>query len=240
MSERFLKFVKLFLGSLISGFCFAFLCVSSYSLKADSTAINKWYTFNNSISYSVLGNYEGMTFFVSGNLKESIPFTYQTYDSVLDQYSPQTTEYISTIRGFSVYYVSATNSISIDLLYSFVYSLNGQIIDGTYTIYNTADGWYGYSNGQYYFKTYVLYYFNVAVEDNCDLLDFLSDCGLYTDNFENVPPSSMRDLIFTYVDIIPRTIQSMTSFEILGFSLFAMLGTFVLIVLIVKILKGGL
>lgn len=125
-------------------------------------------------------------------------------------------------------------------------TINGIYIANDYMSYYV----YYYDIDRLEFGLYelVVYYAGDWVNDNYryifldsditnDLLEYLENNGIF-DLVETLPNYSFNDLFLNIANIIPNTIKSMTSFEILGFTLFAIIGTFVLVLLILKIIKG--
>lgn len=78
------------------------------------------------------------------------------------------------------------------------------------------------------------YLYISSYEPNNDYPTFWADQGVWGYAYLS-SPSDIKELMYTFVDIIPRTMQNLTSFEILGTTLFAIIGTAILVLFIVKI-----
>ena len=91
-----------------------------------------------------------------------------------------------------------------------------------------------YDNGWLYDNARYLRVYNSYINRN--LFEWLSLTSVFANTYQ-VPTSDMKDLIFAYADIPYKITKSLTSFEIMGYTLFAILGTIILFMLVIKVIK---
>lgn len=186
------------------------ILIPNIKTKGDIINLNTWYSFNSVIDTS---RYQGTSDFINAQTNYPVTFNYAGE------------EYIS----YDLRYIEITSS-------RIYYSM--RVIEH-YTAVEEYVDIVVYENGSWVKNEYRFIFISQNLDEDSDLYFVLYNNGVFNYTYQ-VPQSQLGDLILSYVDIVPRTIQSLTSFEIFGFTLFAILGTFILVLIIIKIFKGGI
>lgn len=212
---------KLILSGIILSFLFISMCLFGLPktiLKAAEpdnpdywVNVNSWFTFANSPDFeNTIGDFN---YGLNGMTKSVFTINYGAY-----------TYNTNTINN--LFYNDG------ELWYSmqFVESEYGNVTSADVRVYTSQDGW---ENDEYKY----IYINNVREELYNNALSHTS-VGIFAFVY-NETPSDAKDLIYTIVDIIPHTMQSLTSFQIFGTTLFVIIGSLILVILIFKLTKGG-
>lgn len=184
------------------------ILIPNIKTKADN--INSWYTFNENQPLQNEGTLTKTNYVISAST--AFPITFNP-----------TGEYEVTSNTIKAIIIE-TYSISYYMVY---YDRDNY----TYSDFEVVV----FYNGEWNENEYRYIFINGIIED--DLSEYLENNGIWALTYV-APPSDLSNLIWSVADIIPNTIKSMTSFEIFGFTLFAIIGSFCLIILLIKMVKG--
>lgn len=176
---------------------------------------NSWYTFNSDPIVSSNLGYDNDDFIVKGMTKSFFDFSVSGYTA-------------TTNTLYSIYIYQN------ELIYRFT------LVDPQWGIVDYWDE-IVYANGEWVNDEYRYIYIEQVQATSSDqliYLDWLNANGIFEYVYTPVQ-SDAKDLIYTIVDIIPHTMQSLTSFQIFNTTLFIIIGSLIVIILIFKLTKGG-